>query len=759
MTDSAEPSPGATPEPGPGATPEPGPGPEPGRERTTPPAADSFPRLSARTLRFTLGEPRDIVVTADGATVLFVRTASGTDRRGALWAFDVASGTERLLADPAELLGGGGENVSDAERARRERSRESGAGIVGYAVDEAGDTAAFALSGGLWVCDVAAGRTWQLPATAPVIDPRIDPTGRRVAYASDGALRVTELDGSADRALVEPDGDEVVWGQAEFVAAEEMDRYRGFWWAPDGESLLVQRFDNAPVGVWYLADPANPAAPPRAHRYPAAGTADADVQLWHLRLDGSRARIDWDTAAFPYLTRVSWTAGGAVVQVMSRDQRRCRILGIDLGGDAPAATVLAEPVDPVWVDVVVGVPAFAPDGRLVTTVDSYPDGHPDRGPDGDLAAPTVGASTRRLAVDGVAVSPEGVQIRQVLAVTDRGVLATVTTEPTEQQLARISYDGEIDYLSTDSGVHTGAAGGDTAVVAGTDLRSEGQTVTVYRAGRAVGTLRRTATGPGFFPAVTMLTVGERDLRAAVLFPRAHEPGSARLPVIMAPYGGPHAQLVRASSRMFLQAQWLADQGFAVVVADGRGTPGRGPAWERSVRDALAAVTLADQVDALAGVAARYPDDLDTGRVGIMGWSYGGYLSALAVLDWPGVFHAAVAGAPVTDWTLYDTFYTERYLGHPAEQPEVYRRNSLIDRAPRLTRPLMIIHGMVDDNVVVAHTLRLSGALLAAGRAHQVLPLTGVTHMASAEDVAENLLLAQVDFLRAALAEPRPSPGS
>jgi dipeptidyl-peptidase-4 len=253
--------------------------------------------------------------------------------------------------------------------------------------------------------------------------------------------------------------------------------------------------------------------------------------------------------------------------------------------------------------------------------------------------------------------------------------------------------------------------------------------------------------------VTLLTGGARELRAAVLFPRSHRRGSARLPVLMAPYGGPHAQLVRASSRMFLQAQWLADQGFAVVVADGRGTPGRGPAWERAVRDELASVTLADQVDALAGVAERYPDDLDTGRVGIMGWSYGGYLSALAVLDRPDVFHAAVAGAPVTDWSLYDTYYTERYLGHPAEQPEVYRRNSLIDRASRLTRPLLIIHGMVDDNVVVAHTLRLSAALLAAGRPHQVLPLTGVTHMASAEDIAENLLLAQVHFLRAALGGP------
>jgi len=709
---------------------------------------DSFPRLSARTLRFTLGEPRTIAVTTDGARVLFVRTASGTDRSGALWSFEVSSGTERLLADPADLLGDAGEDLSPQERARRERSRESGAGIVGYTVDEAGQTAAFALSGGLWVCDVAGARSWQLPTAGPVIDPRIDPTGRRIAYVTNGSLQVTELDGSGDRALAEPDGSEIVWGQAEFVAAEEMDRYRGFWWAPDGESLLVERYDNSPVGVWYLADPANPEREPVAHRYPAAGTADAEVQLWHLTMDGTRSRIDWDAEALPYLTRVSWTDAGAVIQVMSRDQRRCQILRLDLDGAGMPATagargavttLLAETVEPVWIDLVVGVPTLAPDGRLLTCVND------DSG----------GASTRRLAVNGVPVSPVGVQIGQVLSVDDRGVLATVTTDPVEQRLARIDLDGGIDYLSTGSGVHTGAAGGDTVAVVGAGLEVEGTTVTIRAGGRQIGTLQRTAASPGFAPAVTMLTVGERELRAAVLFPRAHRPGSVRLPVVMAPYGGPHAQLVRASSRMFLQAQWLADQGFAVVVADGRGTPGRGPAWERAVRDELAAVTLADQVDALAGVAERYPDDVDTGRVGIMGWSYGGYLSALAVLERPDVFHAAVAGAPVTDWTLYDTFYTERYLGHPAEQPEVYARNSLIERAPRLTRPLLIIHGLVDDNVVVAHTLRLSGALLATGRAHQVLPLTGVTHMASAEDVAENLLLAQVNFLRSALQTPSP----
>jgi dipeptidyl-peptidase-4 len=218
---------------------------------------------------------------------------------------------------------------------------------------------------------------------------------------------------------------------------------------------------------------------------------------------------------------------------------------------------------------------------------------------------------------------------------------------------------------------------------------------------------------------------------------------------MDPYGGPHGQRVQRARGQFLVSQWFADQGFAVVVADGRGTPGRGPQWERAVRGDLAGPVLDDQVEALRGLAAT-DERLDLTRVGIRGWSFGGYLAALAVLRRPDIFHAAVAGAPVTDWRLYDTHYTERYLGHPDTEPENYARTDLCAEAANLERPLLLIHGLADDNVVVAHTLQLSQALLAAGRLHQVLPLSGVTHMTPQEEVAENLLLVQLDFLRRSL---------
>ena len=262
------------------------------------------------------------------------------------------------------------------------------------------------------------------------------------------------------------------------------------------------------------------------------------------------------------------------------------------------------------------------------------------------------------------------------------------------------------------------------------------------------TLTATVATPLVTPNVTIHHVGERRLATALLLP--HDVADdARLPVLVDPYGGPHAQRVVQARSAYLTSQWFADQGFAVVVIDGRGTPGRGAAWERGIHHNVADPVLEDQVDGLLALAAEDPR-LDLSRVAIRGWSFGGYLAALAVLRRPDVFHAAIAGAPVTDWRLYDTFYTERYLGHPDTDAEVYDATSLLPDAPKLERPLLLVHGLADDNVVSAHTLRLSSALLEAGRPHQVLPLTGVTHMANQEEVAENLLLLQLDFLRQAL---------
>jgi dipeptidyl-peptidase-4 len=249
------------------------------------------------------------------------------------------------------------------------------------------------------------------------------------------------------------------------------------------------------------------------------------------------------------------------------------------------------------------------------------------------------------------------------------------------------------------------------------------------------------------PKVRIQAVGPRGIPVAIVLP--NDGATTQLPVLFDPYGGPHAQRVVASRNAYLSSQWFADQGFVVVIADGVGTPGKGSEWERDVLNDLAQVVLDDQVEIVRALEDLEPR-ADTTRVGIRGWSFGGYLAALAVLRRGDVFHAGVAGAPVTDWRLYDTHYTERYVGNPTIDDTYYKTTSLLTDAHLLERPLLIIHGLADDNVVAAHTLQLSSALLEAGKPHEVLPLSGVTHMTPQEVVAENLLLHQLEFLKRAL---------
>ena len=685
-----------------------------------PNSGPSFPRASARTRRFTLGEPRSVTICAEGARVLFLRSMAGDDPRTGLWCLDLPDGEERLVVDPTADVDAG---LPAEERARRERARETASGVVAYSADEAGRTAVYAAGGALHVVDVDSGELRVLPASLPY-DPRIDPAGAQVAYVSGVALRVVDLATGEDRTLAEGEGD-MSWGRAEFAAAEEMNRLRGFWWAPDGHSLLVARVDESAVNTWWIADPAHPANLPTRVRYPAAGTDNAAVSLFHVRLDGSSTRITWDDTTFPYLARVGWQPSRPpLIQLQTRDQRRVQTSSVDLA--TGELTVLADDVDPVWVELFDGVPAWCGD-RLVRIVDR----------DG----------ARRLVVDDDPVTPDNVYVRAVVGTDDESVVFTATyDDPSQVHVVRWTADG-LQRLTDGPGVHGAVAAAGVLVTGFASLEHFGQQHRVLTADRE-RQLRSVAHEPPLVPQVTRLTVGERSLPAGLLLPRDHRPG-ARLPVLMDPYGGPHVQRVLSARRLWLESQWLADQGFAVVVCDGRGTTGRGPDWERLVHHDLAA-TLDDQVDALQAVAREHAD-LDLGRVAIRGWSFGGYLAALAVLRRPDVFHAAVAGAPVTNWSLYDTHYTERYLGHPAEHPEVYARNSLLDDAAKLSRPLLVIHGLADDNVVAAHSLLFSQRLTESGRAHTFLPLTGVTHMTPQEEVAENLLLLQVEFLKSALA--------
>jgi len=699
---------------------------------------ESFPRLRARTRRFTLGLPRSFQISPGGDRVAFLRSRGGGDPVNCLWVLDVATGAERLVADPA-ALGGAAAGPTGQEKARRERVREQAVGIVAYACDSALTLAAFVLAGQVFVADLSTGQAPRAIAARPgAFDPRPDPAGRRVAYACDGAVRVVTLDTDADSLLIGPDGIAgVTYGLAEFVAAEEMGRTRGFWWAPDGTALLVARVDETPVPRWYIADPANPGRAPATVAYPAAGTANAEVSLLLAGLDGGTVPVDTGRGEFPYLVAVTWDDAGALIVAQSRDQCRMRLLSAD--PQRGAAAVLREDTDEHWVDIVPGVPGWTGDGKIAWTADC------------GGAKRLLVAAPAELA-DAAPVTPPGLQVRAVADTDGDAVLFTASgADPADVGLWLYRQD-ELVRITPEHGVHSGRRAGGTTVVVSRSLAERGVAVTVRTDGRPGGQApiaSHAELPPPPVPRPDLFTAGGREIRTALLLPSWHEPGSGKLPVLLDPYGGPHTQRVVAAQGAFVDPQWFAEQGFAVVVADGRGTPGRGPGWDRAVAGDLAGPVLEDQVAALAAAADRCAD-LDTGRVAIRGWSFGGYLAALAVLRRPDTFHAAVAGAPVTDWRLYDTHYTERYLGDPGESGIAYDNCSLLGDAPKLRRPLLLIHGLADDNVVAAHTLRFSAALLAAGRPHSVLPLPGVTHMTPQEEVAENVLILQVDFLRNAL---------
>jgi dipeptidyl-peptidase-4 len=703
--------------------------------------ADTFPRQHARTQRFTLGAPRDITVSSDGQRVIFLRSSGGSDPVNALWVFDVATGEERLVGDPRTLLADdSGDDLPAEERARRERARESGGGITGYATDRSSMVAAFALGGRLFAAGLISGLARPLAVAGPVFDPRPDPAARRIAYVSGRLLCIGELDGSW-RVLAGGDpseADTVSWGSADFIAAEEMHRFRGYWWSPDSNTIATCRVDTSPVAEWTIADPASPDTPARTVRYPAAGSTNADVTLHLVRLNGSRTDVDWDQDLFPYIAAVDWTNDGLIMTVQARDQRSTMTLKVD--ETTGKTEVLAHDDDDAWVELVSGTPRLLTDGTLVAAADR----------DG----------ARRLIVGGEPVTPNDLQVRAVLSASSERIQFTANSidDATSLHVWQRSADGVLTALTDEPGIHSLISGGPTTVARSALMDAPGTAVTVTHTGADASeqthTLASFAERPLVEPNARFFQTDDTGLSVALLLPHDHATTyeGRPLPVLLDPYGGPHALRVQRSHNAFVASQWFADQGFAVIVADGRGTPGRGSAWERVVLGDMATAPLDDQIEAMQFVAEE-TQALDLHRVAIRGWSFGGYLAALAVLRRPDLFHAAIAGAPVTEWRLYDTHYTERYLGDPKVHPEQYDASSLLPLAADLVRPLLLIHGLADDNVVAAHTLRLSSALLAAGRPHEVLPLVGVTHMTPQEQVAENLLLHQLDFLRRSLPDP------
>jgi dipeptidyl-peptidase-4 len=712
----------------------------------TPPESGILAQISA-TQNFRLGRPERIRVSPNGSTVYFLRSGAREPARD-LYALDVVSGAERRVVTAEALLGGSSEELSDAERARRERQRLIARGIGDYALSPDGTTLLVPLSGKLFLVDAQTGRARTVgdaAAREAPIDARFSPDGRQLACVRDGDLYVIDVASGRERRLTRRPSRAVSYGEAEFVAQEEMDRMEGYWWSPDGATLAVEEADTTPEETFHIADPAHPERAPAAFPYPRAGRANALVRLGLLPAQGGRFTwVEWDRARYPYLAKVVWPAHGPLtVLVQNRTQTEELLLAVDTRTGA-TRTLLTER-DAAWLNLDAQMPRYLADGSFLWTS--------ERGGAWQLEHRAADGSLRR------ALTLPELGYRGLAHVDEaaNAVFVRAAMDPIEAHLWRVPLTGDAEptQLTSEPGEHDAvfAASAPVWIDVADTVAGERFARVRFVDGRSGPTLTAAAEAPEALPRLEHVwTDTTPRMRAVIVRPRDFDP-ARRYPVVEWAYGGPHALQVRASPYRYLTAQWLADHGFIVVCVDGRGTPARGRDFERAIARDVISVPLADHALALRALGQRFPE-LDLTRVGVHGWSFGGYYAAMAALRADDLYKAAVAGAPVTDWHDYDTHYTERYMGLPDENAEGYASTSALTHAARLSRPLLLVHGTADDNVYFLHSLRLADALFRAGREFELLTLGGQTHLVSDPELTRGLQARLAGFFARHLGGPR-----
>ncbi len=696
----------------------------PGAHFTSRQQRDDELRRITETRSFMLGRPNAIKITPDGATVLFLRSGP-RDRVQNLYAFDVATGQTRELLTAAKLLGGASENLTVEEKARRERQRITAQGFAGYELSDDGKLILIALSGKLYVFERDGEKIHELSIVPGALDPHFSPDARWVSFVADNDLHRTDWRTGQSERLTTGGTADTPNALAEFVAQEELDRSRGYWWSPDSSTLLVQHSDLRDVETLYIADPAKPYVPPQSWRYPRAGANNAKVSLNILRPDNPAVPVKWDADKYPYLAVAAWPKNAPpTIIVLSRDQKDELLLKIDPA--TGATTELVREHDDTWVNRQSSILWLDSGNGFLWITEK----------DGEQRLWLHDANGKPLR----ALNDNSFRLNDVLHVDEPRGLVYVSgcTDPTTKDvwtlhLDRLEVDrprpkgGYDEKLAAQTSINI-AKDHNTAIVSVSGPRAMPAKIVCRLDGSLPPRpLPSVAETPPFVPNVEYLRVGPKnEFDASIVRPRNFTPGR-KYPVILYVYGGPSEGVVFKDARPFFLQQWYADQGFIVLSTDNRGIQNRGRAWERAVYGNFAGVPLDDQVTALKALGNKYPE-LDLNRVGITGWSFGGYLSALATMHRGDVFAAGAAGAPVADWTDYDTCYTERYLNTPQANPDGYKKSSLLTYAPELHRPLLIHHGTADDNVYFGNSLRLTDALNRNSKPFEFVPLANVTHL-------------------------------
>lgn len=683
--------------------------------------------------------PQRFRFSPDEKTLLFLWSERG-DLLLSLWALELDTGERRIIAGPRPEQTDETQ-LSVEEQLRRERARQRAVGVTTYDLAVRADvtTVLWPTPEGLMVARGAEAPRL-LPETRGALDARLSPDGRRVAFHREGGLWVLGLDAGAPVPVALPEDDGVTYGAAEFIAQEELDRSEGFWWSPDGRYLLYQRTDERhipPFAIphWGRATPAV-----EYHRYPFAGQPNAKVELYLRDLErGTTRNLELPNLAQGdgYLGRVWWRdSRRVVVYWLARDQRTGDALQFELHestgqpphGWAPfpkAPTGLWHEEQEPWLNL---------------------DHHTRFLDSGEFVRASERTGFKHLYL----YDPHGQPVRQLTQgewmVTDvlgvdentRTVWFAATKEtPLERHLYRVPLEGgEPERVTLEHGWHAGilSPSGRWLVDVWSSLeRSWSAWLVDLHTGERRAIVDCQPLTPADLglrpPSLFQVTAadGSTSLDAALYLPEGEPPPNG-WPLVVSVYGGPHAQRVANewSLTVDLRAQYVAQCGVAVLKVDNRGAAGRGLAFEAAIAKRLGTVELEDQVAAVQALVDR--GVVDPSRVGIYGWSYGGYLACLAAAKAGDLFRVAVAGAPVTDWDGYDTAYTERYMGTPQSNPDGYRESSVLTHAHRLTGALLLVHGGIDENVHFRHTARLIVALTEAQKPYELLFFPEERHM-------------------------------
>ncbi len=688
-------------------------------------------------------QPRALKLSPDGTLVTLLKPRADEKERLDLWAIDTRTGKQRMLVDSRKT--GSGAALSEAEKMQRERDRSiaGSTGITSYDWSPDGKSILVPVDGDLYLAALD-GKVQRLTDTPDgELNGVVSPEGGFVSFVRDGNLFVQPI-GGAERQVTQGASDTVSWGVAEFVAQEEMDRRTGYWWSPDDSMIAVARVDESPVGIVTRTAIGGEGTTVYQQRYPAAGTPNAIVDLYFMKPDGSgQVKVDLGSDRDIYLARVDWAEDGRTLYVQreARDQKRLDLLAVD-PATGKAKVILSETAKS-WINLSDNFHPLS-GGDFLWWSEQSGHGHLYRVHDGKWTALTSGDW----------------EVKTLVAVDEKAGLAYFTGNretPLEQQL----YSAPITRpaaarQTTASGWWNDAVMAAAASRAVITRQNSDQPKQVYLAdnsGKQLQWLSENAL-KGDHPYAPYLashvktrfgTIKAADgttLYTKIMTPPI-EPGK-RYPVFMIHYGGPGGGRQVTNTWSGALNQYLVDRGWIVFAVDNRGTPDRGKAFEDHLYRAMGTVEVTDQ---LAGVDwLKAQPFVDPKRIATYGWSYGGYMSLKLLEKAPGVFAAAVAGAPVTKWELYDTHYTERYLGMPQDKPSAYPASGAIDEAVKISDPLMLIHGMSDDNVVFDNATALMAKMQGAAVPFEMMLYPGQTHRVGGPGISVHLWRTIEDFL-------------